>query len=955
MNQTQRILGILAGCGLATAATAQPTLVNISGATLLENFIESQAATNDFIDLDGDGISGSTNNNNEQLADFGTSTATALGSDYFVIQYTAVGSTNGVIDLDTRGFCRPDSLGALTDGNSNYIRGFNDTLMTTANNPFGGNPGSNIVGDDAFINTNVSLGSMNRNRFTNGGVLQGANNPSNPRAYPFRSLTNGTHTPTTSIADATAGLQMDLAPTDVPLSWALRQAGTIDFDTFPNTPGYGSYPVTGVNRLGTTGGNDNRLPILLNTNTNFASPDQCTVYSTSLTTSPVNAIVSYGVGRHQMDLSDLRHGMAIGRLKTGENLTFVVRDIGSGTRNDFSNGLCLDPSFNNGDNIGFINSLSAADRVGPNYQPGNKGGSSRVDGTVNNTRLGIGQSGTERLFNEGFKTANNGQGDFDALAIRNDIYGTGAAQFVRPFIDNILNNNVDTGYLIQAPSVINSIGDPRNEDMPGGTPGNTNPGMDNEAAAGYLNNILAAVVAFDGDPGTPEDFFSPGEFLGFNFIPTGALDFVPGAGTCDPVANPDFSQSLQDFVIANSLLGEPAYEFFDFTASGPVPIRTTGVVYTDGVVNGANYISQGGAAVIYDARVTRRNRIAGDGDGNGLRNWNDTASMIAAFNQRNGGAAWVPANGSGALLDTNNDGIADLAPAAVPGTDAVIEILFDFNNDGNFTALDVRYFADGLALDPATGLLNRAEGFLRVDNASDGNFFNYPASYSTGKAYAAGDARGDVAGTDADANGIADTTPGWHPIGADTAIDADDINYVFLQFNGLGDAELDWSDTAETLVPTRVNTRRDLSADINGDLLVNIDDVCDLVVNILGTTYGDVNLDGAKNATDSAIIAANQGMSGGWAMGDITGDGLINAADTAAFNTNPCAVAPTRLCADQNQDGLVLPNDFSSWITNFNANNLLADVNQDGLVLPNDFSAWIGAFNLGLAGPTCNP
>jgi hypothetical protein len=64
---------------------------------------------------------------------------------------------------------------------------------------------------------------------------------------------------------------------------------------------------------------------------------------------------------------------------------------------------------------------------------------------------------------------------------------------------------------------------------------------------------------------------------------------------------------------------------------------------------------------------------------------------------------------------------------------------------------------------------------------------------------------------------------------------------------------------------------------------------------------------------------------------------------------------PTRLCADQNQDGLVLPNDFSAWIANFNANNLLADVNQNGLVQPNDFSAWIGAFNQGANGPTCNP
>jgi hypothetical protein len=62
---------------------------------------------------------------------------------------------------------------------------------------------------------------------------------------------------------------------------------------------------------------------------------------------------------------------------------------------------------------------------------------------------------------------------------------------------------------------------------------------------------------------------------------------------------------------------------------------------------------------------------------------------------------------------------------------------------------------------------------------------------------------------------------------------------------------------------------------------------------------------------------------------------------------------PERLCADQNGDGLVLPNDFSAWIANYNANDLRADVNADGSVNPADFSAWIAAFNLGQFGFKC--
>ncbi|HED52698.1 MAG TPA: hypothetical protein ENJ00_00650 [Phycisphaerales bacterium] len=61
-----------------------------------------------------------------------------------------------------------------------------------------------------------------------------------------------------------------------------------------------------------------------------------------------------------------------------------------------------------------------------------------------------------------------------------------------------------------------------------------------------------------------------------------------------------------------------------------------------------------------------------------------------------------------------------------------------------------------------------------------------------------------------------------------------------------------------------------------------------------------------------------------------------------------------RLCADQNNDGLITPTDFTAWIGNYNTNNLVADVNQDGSVTPTDFTAWIGAFNLGLNGPICS-
>ncbi len=61
----------------------------------------------------------------------------------------------------------------------------------------------------------------------------------------------------------------------------------------------------------------------------------------------------------------------------------------------------------------------------------------------------------------------------------------------------------------------------------------------------------------------------------------------------------------------------------------------------------------------------------------------------------------------------------------------------------------------------------------------------------------------------------------------------------------------------------------------------------------------------------------------------------------------------TRLCADQNGDGVTTPADFNGWILNFNAGNPDADVNQDGAVTPADFNAWVLAFNAGANGPRC--
>jgi len=108
--------------------------------------------------------------------------------------------------------------------------------------------------------------------------------------------------------------------------------------------------------------------------------------------------------------------------------------------------------------------------------------------------------------------------------------------------------------------------------------------------------------------------------------------------------------------------------------------------------------------------------------------------------------------------------------------------------------------------------------------------------------------------------------PGAQPNGWDGKVDCADIDYIRDNFG-------DWSDL-------NVAVAIDLSCDMDGDLDVDEDDVAELVQTILGTDYGDVNLDGVVDATDESIINTNMGMTdAGWCDGDMNGDGVVDADD----------------------------------------------------------------------------
>lgn len=75
-------------------------------------------------------------------------------------------------------------------------------------------------------------------------------------------------------------------------------------------------------------------------------------------------------------------------------------------------------------------------------------------------------------------------------------------------------------------------------------------------------------------------------------------------------------------------------------------------------------------------------------------------------------------------------------------------------------------------------------------------------------------------------------------------------------------------------------------ADLNDSGLVDLDDAQLLVQTILGTAFGDANLDGLVDNSDLTTVQTNFGLAGGWAMGDFNGDGLIDSSDVSTLAAN---------------------------------------------------------------------
>ncbi len=649
---------------------------------------------------------------------------------------------------------------------------------------------------------------------------------------------------------------IDLAITDVEGTWAFVAGDPNDafWSKKPAASGYGQ------NYLQSSTGYVNQLASLtrgsVSLNTNTASPDHDTIYDTTIAWSPIVYCSNRGTGYSDFRMTELQHLLVAGRMPNGENLAAITRSAGSGTRNGEMNTSGIDPSWGRGDNIGNENAVTSNFALSPNHQPTNGEGSSQVEQAMHSRRLGVGYtglSGSDRAMGDSIA------GRYEIVNVMFD--DRGGSAYVRPSKNAILDGcDPDTGYMLGGNQTFISRG----------TPDSTNSGddeyMDNQAAADYLRNItdsIAAVVT--PDPNLPNDLLSPGDFLAKNYFLLAGMDCL--TTSLDPVAlqtNAGLIQTVQDLIRNTNELGVigsgghvPAYG--SVNTAGQVPNRLSGFTYSDGSSNG-NYVDfSGNYTVVRNTNLSERNRIAGDFDNDGDRDAADIVPMMdALFNPR----AFVTAEGA---VPGN--------PGSL-GTNYVIpEIIGDHNGDGDFDADDARYAADGLAI--VEGVLDRTIGYTNVDTGwaavagGDNNYFNttlVTGTAATPKLYNAGDSRADVAGSGSyNAGGL--------PVGHDLSVDVDDIDYVFDNFGNWGDLD--------------VAVFIDLSCDMNGDLVIDMGDITDIVVNVLGTRLGDINFDRKVDLTDLSNMLINFGASvGSYANGDLNGDGIVNLDDLSTLLVN---------------------------------------------------------------------
>lgn len=813
------------------------------------------------------------------------------GATLFANFFAAPAGTNDWIGVD-QGLLYADSTGDANYTDGDNLRGydpynsllpdqlaFSDWTSTDPNNRWvvqsrGVGSGTGLKELDLFYNSappgpgdpNFVLPNdksyINRTQWGYSGGLMGPGNAANPGGC------------------VVIPPRIDMAVMDVPTRWLVMQGVTANANwqahPLDAADGYGRNPIKSWDT-----GQGNTLKSLTNLNLN-SSPNALTIVDTQVAWVPIAFIANQGTGLKNVTQNDLQYLYLTGRMPGGENLYACTRDSGSGTRNAAMNSLAVDPSWGRGDNMGTKNSNGNVSYVGPLHQASNLDGTSVMANAVTSQRLAVGYVG--------LTTANTATGNANAAYQILNLKKTGGTQFVRPSRENTVdNNNIDTGWQVGGSETFATVGSPN--------PDATYVMPYNRYARDYLWNIARSIADFITPDSSDDQNNMPGQYLARNWSLVAALQAIPQDSAPSVfVANPQYNSGVNSYYKTNGPI-TPAW----VDGPGKVPTRIVGPTYSDGT-NGSYYLASDGTTLANGGNLNARNTIMGDFDGDGQRT----------------------------IADINKMMIAIAHPRSFElGSGVCPEIIGDFTADGNFTTADIRYFADGLAVtDPVNKHLDRAAGFALVDqywtaaladanHPTAGNFFG--TTLATGNTYQSGSgwSKADIVAHDwRQSNPRIGAEPN-----ADGVIDACDIDY--MQYILRGGLKAKYFGTTLDVNPYVYNNVLDwknlnqaifmnMSCDMDGDMKVSFEDIRVVVEDILGTHFGDVNLDGVVDATDLAIATAHLGQQGGWAQGDMDGDGWITQNDLDIIN-GIVKAGPTGSSMDFNGDGIVNFLDFATF------------------------------------------
>jgi hypothetical protein len=125
----------------------------------------------------------------------------------------------------------------------------------------------------------------------------------------------------------------------------------------------------------------------------------------------------------------------------------------------------------------------------------------------------------------------------------------------------------------------------------------------------------------------------------------------------------------------------------------------------------------------------------------------------------------------------------------------------------------------------------------------------------------------DMAGNPTSANGLETLSFSWlqGDVNESGAIDAADIDQLYDSFSASNNSPI---------------------VDLDGDGNVDQQDVDRLVNFIIGTRYGDADLDHDVDRADLLALVAAYGGSGGWSSGDFSGDNAVGLLDLARLQQN---------------------------------------------------------------------